>query len=423
MFSIYQHKWDARRVYLILSSANALFFTLVFAANMVYQVETVGLSPLQLVLVGTTLEIAVFLFEVPTGIVADVYSRRLSIIIGCALIGIGFMVEGSFPVFGAILLAQVLWGVGYTFTSGATQAWITDEIGEEAVGPVFMRAAQLGNLSAIVATILAIVLGSLLINLPIVLGGIMLIATAVFLILVMPETGFKPTPREDRTTWGQMRHTFKDGLRTVRRSTTLLAILGIGLFYGLFSEGYDRLNTAHLLESFTLPDFGGLQPIAWMGILGIIGNLLSAGAMQILNKRIDMTRSAALARASFVVSGLMVATLAGFALAGTFAMAVIMRWAFGVMRSVIEPLQDAWINQHIDSNVRATVISMRGQVDAIGQMGGGPPVGIVGERLGIRAALIASSIILSPVLILYTRLLRKEKNAPAIITVEEGVAS
>lgn len=422
MFSIYQRKWDARRVYLILSSANALFFTLVFAANMVYQVETVGLSPLQLVLVGTTLEVAVFLFEVPTGIVADVYSRRLSIIIGCALIGVGFMVEGSFPVFGAILLAQVLWGIGYTFTSGATQAWITDEIGEEAVGSVFMRAAQLGNLSAIVATILAIVLGSLLINLPIVLGGIMLIATAVFLILVMPETGFKPTPREDRTTWGQMRHTFKDGLRTVRRSTTLLAILGIGLFYGLFSEGYDRLNTAHLLESFTLPDFGGLQPIAWMGILGIIGNLLSAGAMQILNKRINMTHSAALARASFVVSGLMVATLAGFALAGTFALAVIMRWAFGVMRSVIEPLQDAWINQHIDSNVRATVISMRGQVDAIGQMGGGPPVGIVGERLGIRAALIASSIILSPVLILYTRLLRKEKNAPAIITAEEGVA-
>lgn len=422
MFSIYQRKWDARRVYLILSSANALFFTLVFAANMVYQVETVGLTPLQLVLVGTTLEVAVFLFEVPTGIVADVYSRRLSIIIGCALIGVGFMVEGSFPVFGAILLAQVLWGIGYTFTSGATQAWITDEIGEEAVGSVFMRAAQLGNLSAIVATILAIVLGSLLINLPIVLGGLMLVATAVFLILVMPETGFKPTPREDRTTWGQMRHTFKDGLRTVRRSTTLLAILGIGLFYGLFSEGYDRLNTAHLLESFTLPDFGGLQPIAWMGILGIIGNLLSAGAMQILNKRINMTHSAALARASFVVSGLMVATLAGFALAGTFALAVIMRWAFGVMRSVIEPLQDAWINQHIDSNVRATVISMRGQVDAIGQMGGGPPVGIVGERLGIRAALIASSIILSPVLILYTRLLRKEKNAPAIITAEEGVA-
>jgi DHA3 family tetracycline resistance protein-like MFS transporter len=52
-----------------------------------------------LVLVGTVLEPSVFIFEIPTGIVADVYSRRLSIIIGQVLIGLGFMVEGLFPVF------------------------------------------------------------------------------------------------------------------------------------------------------------------------------------------------------------------------------------------------------------------------------------------------------------------------------------
>jgi hypothetical protein len=72
--------------------------------------------------VGTTLEGCIFLFEVPTGVVADVYSRRLSIIIGFFLIGAGFIVEGSFPVFGAVLLSQVFWGIGYTFTSGATES-------------------------------------------------------------------------------------------------------------------------------------------------------------------------------------------------------------------------------------------------------------------------------------------------------------
>ena len=69
-------------------------------------------------LVGTLLEASVFLFEVPTGVVADVYSRRLSVIIGYALIGLGFALEGIVPRFEAVLLAQVLWGVGYTFTSG-----------------------------------------------------------------------------------------------------------------------------------------------------------------------------------------------------------------------------------------------------------------------------------------------------------------
>ena len=81
---------------------------------MVYYVKDVGLSPLQMVLVGTTLEVACFLFEVPTGIVADLYSRRLSIIIGFTLIGAGFLLQGLVPAFIAILAAQVLWGIGYS---------------------------------------------------------------------------------------------------------------------------------------------------------------------------------------------------------------------------------------------------------------------------------------------------------------------
>jgi DHA3 family tetracycline resistance protein-like MFS transporter len=98
---------------------------------MVYHITVVRLNPLQLVLVGTILEGTVFLCEIPTGALADVKSRRLSIIIGYFLIGLGFVVEGSLPYFAAVAFAQVLWGLGYTFTSGATQAWIADEIGSE----------------------------------------------------------------------------------------------------------------------------------------------------------------------------------------------------------------------------------------------------------------------------------------------------
>src|SRR5690349_21306584 len=109
--------WDARKTYLLLRTLAAFGFGVTFSINMIYQVAMVGLSPLQLVLVGTSLEIAAFLFEIPTGVVADVYSRRLSIIIGYFLIGLGFMVE-AYPTFATVLLAQVIWGIGYTFTSG-----------------------------------------------------------------------------------------------------------------------------------------------------------------------------------------------------------------------------------------------------------------------------------------------------------------
>src|SRR6185312_2528421 len=102
---------------------------------------------------GTTLELACFLFEIPTGIVADLYSRRLSIIIGFVLIGAGFLLQGLVPAFLAILAAQVLWGVGFTFTSGADQAWITDEIGTERAATVFVRSQQISLAAQIAGTV------------------------------------------------------------------------------------------------------------------------------------------------------------------------------------------------------------------------------------------------------------------------------
>jgi DHA3 family tetracycline resistance protein-like MFS transporter len=109
-------------VYIVLELCASLFFSLIFTVNMLYQVTVVNLTPLQLVLVGTILETTVFVFEIPTGVLADVKSRRLSVIVGYALMGLGFLVEGSVPRFWAVVLAQVVWGFGYTFTSGATQA-------------------------------------------------------------------------------------------------------------------------------------------------------------------------------------------------------------------------------------------------------------------------------------------------------------
>src|SRR3712207_9035248 len=85
---------EAYRLYLIFSGATAFFFALAYSVATVYRVEAAGLSPLQLVLVGTTLEVTYFLFNVPTGVVADTYSRRLSVIIGVFLWGLGLAVEG-----------------------------------------------------------------------------------------------------------------------------------------------------------------------------------------------------------------------------------------------------------------------------------------------------------------------------------------
>src|SRR5262245_40305952 len=103
-------------------------FTIIFTINMIYQVEMAHLTPLQLVLVGTALEVSAFIFEIPTGVVADVISRRLSVIIGIFITSVAMLIQ-AVPTFWTIAFGSGLWGLGYTFTSGAHQAWITDEVG------------------------------------------------------------------------------------------------------------------------------------------------------------------------------------------------------------------------------------------------------------------------------------------------------
>ena len=77
------------------------------------------MSPLQLVLVGTAMELAVFVFEVPTGIVADMRSRRLSVVIGQVVMGLAIILVGAATGAWIVIAAWALWGFGYTFTSGA----------------------------------------------------------------------------------------------------------------------------------------------------------------------------------------------------------------------------------------------------------------------------------------------------------------
>jgi DHA3 family tetracycline resistance protein-like MFS transporter len=93
---MFRHKWDALRMFYVIEGVASFAFGVIFAADMVYQITVVGLTPFQLVLVGTTVEVVVFCFEIPTGIIADLYSRRLSLIIGYFLIGIGFLLRRDF---------------------------------------------------------------------------------------------------------------------------------------------------------------------------------------------------------------------------------------------------------------------------------------------------------------------------------------
>jgi DHA3 family tetracycline resistance protein-like MFS transporter len=99
-----------------------------------------------------------------------------------------------------------------------------------------------------------------------------------------------------------------------------------------------------------------------------------------------------------------------FGLAGVFWLAVLAYFATRLVRNLAEPIFTAWLNRSVeDSSVRATVLSITNQADAVGQWTGGPAIGVVGNVFSIRAALVTGGLCMAPALALLRTALRRQR--------------
>lgn len=377
-----------------------MLFSMSTVLSMVYHLEVVRLNAFQLVFVGTVLETSCFLFEIPTGIVADLYSRRRSVLIGVFLYGVGFLMEGALPWFWTVLLAQVVWGCGDTFITGALEAWIASEQPEEAMDRTFLRGEQLRQLGGIAGIVLGTLLGNVNLQLPIVTAGVLFIVLGFVLTAIMPETHFTPAIEEKESVLKDMLSLFKLNLRAYKGAPVLIALLIITFCGGLSSEGYDRLSTAHFLNDTVFPAFGGLSTVTWFGIMSLMGMGLGVLASQVLVVRLE--KSGQINRKGillFTSAGYIVCMLL-FAFAHSFWFVLVMSLLTGLMRTLREPLLAAWMNDHVDERLRATMFSTSGQLDSMGQMIGGPIVGLVAQQVSVAWGLGCTALFLMPALFL-----------------------
>jgi len=392
---------DATSTFYVLTAVAAFAFAACFTLNLVFQYR---LDPFQMVLVGTVLEATCFVFEVPTGIVADLHSRRVSVIIGFFLVGVGFAVEGVVATFAAAIVGNVIWGIGYTFTSGALQAWITDEVGEEQVARVFTRETQLDLAFGFLGTLAAGGLGLIALRVPIVVAGVTLVLLAVGLAVAMPERHFHPTPRGDRETFGHLRDQFVAGLAVARGRRVVRVFLLVSVLVGLSSEVFDRLWQVRVLDTFAMPSFLGSDPAVAFTVFALIGSvvsLLASGASsRWLPARVveeNPGLPVALAAAAQVVA------VVGVALLGQLWLVLLALWLHNASSAFSAPIQATWLNRNLESSSRATVLSMNSQANAIGQVAGGPPLGALATRTSIPVALLVAAVVQLPSVLAFLR--------------------
>jgi MFS transporter, DHA3 family, tetracycline resistance protein len=405
---------DPTLVYLVMSTGGALFFNVLATTNLVYQVEMAHLDPLHLLLIGTVLELTCLVFQVPTGLLADAFSRRWAVTFGYGLIGAGFILEGLVPHFTAIAIAQVIWGIGATLADGADDAWITDEVGNDRAGPLFLRASQLAQAAGFVGIVVGVGLASIRLNLPILVGGALYVLLGVYLFFVMTEAGYKAIPRQSGSSLARIADGVRSSLATIRARPLILTILAITIVGGLSGEGVDRLNQVHFLKDIGLPSFAGLSPVLWFGIISGGSALIGIATTQVIRRRLDLRDHALVARSLLAFTAVRTLMLAGFALAPNLAVAIAFLWVAAVMRQASGPVQRAWLNQSLDAANRATLFSVDGQADALGQIVGGPMIGVVASGVSIRAALVGSAALLGLALPLFARAFGQTADRPQV---------
>lgn len=166
----------------------------------------------------------------------------------------------------------------------------------------------------------------------------------------------------------------------------------------LFS--FDRLSTAHFLDDTVIPVIGPLNSVTWFGVISLIGSGLGILASQLLIAR--MEKKGTVSRTSVVMS-----TSAGyilflvlFAVGRSFWFMLLVFLLAGLMRTIKEPVLAAWMNDHVDEKMRATVFSTSGQLDSFGQIIGGPIVGLVAQQVSIPWGLVCTAFLLLPALFL-----------------------
>ena len=281
------------RTYLSIAATTTLAQSLIWGVNTLFLLQA-GLDIFQVMLVNAAFTVAQVLFEVPTGVVADTVGRRVSYLLS---VGVIFVSTLLYVWFGLIhsgvvpfALASVLLGIGFTFYTGAVDAWMVDALTsvgyKGTLDVVFARYGMVFGLCMLLGTVGGGLLGQLGLWIPYVGRAVMLVPAFLIGLLAMPELGFHGRALHLRTVNHEAMRIARDGMtyglrnRAVRLLMSSTFVVGVFAMYGFYSwQKYflDLLNRNLIWVAGVIAAFVGLCQIA--------GNALVAPSMRRLQSR------------------------------------------------------------------------------------------------------------------------------------------
>lgn len=382
-----------------------------FASSFIWGINTLflldaGLTITQAFTANASFTAGQVIFEIPTGIVADTRGRRTSFLLGTATLFVTtlaylwlWQIKG--PMW-AWAIVSIFLGLGFTFFSGATEAWLVDGLKaagfKEELDSVFAK----GSIASGFAMLSGTVAGGLVaqftnLGVPYIMRIVALALTFFIALFLMHDEGF--SPKKGDSIFSEIRDVVKASVNFGFRNAPLRWIM----LSAPFSGGV-AIFAFYAMQPYLLQLYGESGGYAIAGIAAAV----VAAAQIVGGLLVPYTGRAFKKRTTLLITGMAISTaaLVLIALAGNFWLVLLLLSAWSIVFAAIGPVRQAYVNGIVPSEQRATVLSTDNLLNSTGGMVSQPALGKVAEVWEYPASYLGSAVfqvIALPFLILARR--------------------
>jgi DHA3 family tetracycline resistance protein-like MFS transporter len=354
-----------------------------------------GLNLFEIAVLASVFEASILLLEIPTGLFADIFGRRRSVVSSYLLQSLAGFIFLLSPSFWFFAIAEMIQGLGETLKTGALEAWMVDGLkangGEEKQSRTFANGERFSRLGLLLGILLGGFWGHHFLDLVFLPFGVFHLACSVILLRYMPVDhggileASPPTP-------SRLKETLTGGLRSIAATRIVLLLVVLSLFIEFAGETVDQYYQIFLADLFSLdPRYFSL-----MLIFSSLFVILSVG--RIMSKNPSERRLVSLFGA---IEAVRIGAILLFALAGEVLLAVLAFTLVEIIKGWERPLLLDAINRNIRSAQRATAISFFSLVSSGGEVLAGPIIGSIALGFGLKPTFATGAAVLTLGLLLF----------------------
>jgi MFS family permease len=404
---------DPKRVirsYLVISGLFTLSASLIWGINTLFLLHA-GLTIFEVFVANAAFTAAMALFEIPTGVVADTRGRRISFLLSEATLAVGTLAYvGVAAIHGGLLLfcvAGVILGLGYTFYSGAVEAWLVDALKatgyQRELDGVFAKASIVSSVAMIVGTVGGGLLGQVNLSIPYLARTVLVLTAFAVGFRTMHEIGFTPRTMRLQGIVGEMRKVARAGITYGWRAPAVrLLVMDSFITWGFFSWAWYAWQP-YFLELYG-HDAIWLSGViaALFALAGIAGNALVGRLAKPGRRRTTLLLGAAAAST---------ATMVATGAIRSFWVTVPVFLLGALAGGLLQPVRQTYLHASIPTSERATLVSFDSLVGSLGSVGGQTGLGYLSQERSIPVGFVVGGLATILALPIFARL--RALNEPA----------